>query len=100
MERRLLTFEESVQRQCSLRLAMCGGPTSNGVDGYVCENCLVYIAGQFTNGQSLSEQRCGYCSNNPTFVGVRGAPICQSCARQALTAARHWYYVRGDGAGA
>ncbi len=81
-------------RPCSLRLTACGGPTASGLDGYACENCLAYVVRQFAEGGGHGEQRCGYCGCGPTYVGVRGAPICESCARQGLTAAQHWYTLR------
>jgi hypothetical protein len=99
MEQRTLTFKESALRKCSLRLTNCCGPTAHGLDGYVCENCLAYIAAQFAAGQSLSELTCGYCGKTPTFAGVRGIPICESCAQKGLRATRSWYSLHGEGAG-
>lgn len=98
MKRHKVTFEESAMRHCSLRLTNCGGPTSHGLDGYACEDCLAYIASRFADVQSLSELPCGYCAMIPTFVGVRGSPICEACTQKGLMAARHYYTLHGGDA--
>jgi len=97
MNRRKLTFEESVQRTCSLRLTNCGGPTAHGVGGYACENCLAHILTQFSDDQRLSRQRCSHCGNSPTFVTSNSTAVCESCTAQGLAAARRWYNKEGVG---
>ena len=96
MTRRRLSFEESCGRPCALRLTACGGPTSHGLDGYACENCLTYVVSQFDMGPDLRNERCGYCGKGPTYVGDRGVPICESCAKTALRTTRAWYDLPGE----
>ncbi len=96
MTRRRLSFEESCRRPCALRLTECGGPTASGLDGHACENCLAYIVSQFGMNQGLRDERCGYCGGRPAYVGDRGAPMCETCAKSVLKATRSWYNLRSE----
>jgi hypothetical protein len=98
MKRRAISFRESCERPCSLRLSSCGGPTASGLEGYACENCLSFIVQQFDLGLATGAERCGYCGSDPTYVGIRGVPLCGPCAQDGLQTARSWYRKMVGGA--
>ena len=93
--RRAISFEESCARPCALSLTVCGGPTASGLDGYACENCLEFVLKQCESG-AVARACCEYCGSSPAYVGLRGRPVCRSCAMQALQTARSWYGRRGN----
>jgi hypothetical protein len=86
-----LSFEESCNRPCGLRLTICGGPTACGLDGYACENCLIHIRNQFLVKSSLHNVNCGYCGAVPSYVAERGVPVCELCAKNAVETVQNWY---------
>ena len=91
MERRKITFEESCERPCALRLVECAGPTADGLDGYVCEKCAEFLLVNANDPTQLGQVPCGYCGKKPTYTPSRGFPICGVCAFNALETTRSWY---------
>jgi hypothetical protein len=91
MERRKLTFEESCSRSCAIKLTTCGGPTASGLEGYICENCALFLVTQFKSGFGRLTKSCSYCGNQPTIKTTSRYNVCHSCAVKALETTRWWY---------
>ncbi|HYW77537.1 MAG TPA: hypothetical protein VFA48_13120, partial [Gammaproteobacteria bacterium] len=81
MNRRRLTIEDAISRECALQLTDCGGPTASGLEGYICENCAEYLLTQIKEGIGLGSDPCSYCGSVPTYNTISQFCVCQSCAR-------------------